>query len=42
MKNSSDLTEKEQQELQGLLNYYACLSIGYELKEELREIYCFK
>jgi len=39
MKNSSDLTEKEQQELQELLNYSGCLSIGYELKEELREIY---
>lgn len=39
MKNSLDLTEKEQQELQQLLNYSGCLSIGYELKEELREIY---
>ena len=39
MKNSSDLTEEEQKELQELLNYSGCLSIGYELKEELREIY---
>ena len=39
LKNHSDLTEEEQQELKGLLEVSPCLSIGYELKEELREIY---
>jgi hypothetical protein len=39
MKNGGDLTQEEKGELQELLNYSPCLSIAYELKEELRSIY---
>jgi transposase len=39
MKNGGDLTQEEKGELQELLNFSPCLSIAYELKEELREIY---
>ena len=39
LKNASDLNEEEQLDLNQLLNYSPCLSIAYELKEELRDIY---
>jgi transposase len=39
LKNGTDLTQEEKQNLQTLLNHSACLSIAYELKEELRDIY---
>jgi transposase len=39
LKNYVDLTEEEKVELKFLLNLSPCLSIAYELKEELREIY---
>jgi len=39
MKNGSDLTEDEKEDLQKILNQSPCLSIAYELKEELRAIY---
>ena len=39
LKNNSDLTEEEQQELNQILKEYPCLGIAYELKEELRDIY---
>ena len=39
LKNYVDLTEEEKVELKSLLNSSPCLSIAYELKEELREIY---
>ena len=39
LKNGKDLTEEETQELKKLLAQSPCLSIAYELKEELRDIY---
>ncbi len=39
MKNSPDLTPEEKLDLQELLNQSPCLTIAYELKEELRDIY---
>lgn len=39
LRNNEDLTEGEKEELQQLLNQSPCLSIAYELKEELRNIY---
>lgn len=39
LKNGEDLTEEEKRDLQELLNLSPCLSIAYELKEELRNIY---
>ena len=39
LKNGEDLTEEEKRGLQELLNLSPCLSIAYELKEELRDIY---
>lgn len=39
LNNGKDLTEKETQELKKLLAKSPCLSIAYELKEELRDIY---
>jgi transposase len=39
LKNGEDLTEEEKAELRQLLNQSPCLSIAYELKEELRQIY---
>ena len=39
LKNGTDLTKEEQQDLSRLLSNSACLSIAYELKEELRDIY---
>ncbi len=39
LKNGEDLTETEKQDLKELLNNSPCLSIAYELKEELRDIY---
>lgn len=39
LKNGEDLTVEEKEELQTLLNQSPCLSIAYELKEELRNIY---
>jgi transposase len=39
LKNNQDLTEEEQRELRELLRISPCLSIAYELKEELRDIY---
>ncbi len=39
LKNGTDLTEVEKQDLKQLLNNSPCLSIAYELKEELRDIY---
>lgn len=39
LKNNQDLTEEEQRELRQLLSISPCLSIAYELKEELRDIY---
>lgn len=39
LKNHQNLTEEEKAELKTLLNCSPCLSIAYELKEELREIY---
>jgi transposase len=39
LKNGTDLTEEEKIDLQELLNLSPCLSIAYELKEELRDIY---
>jgi transposase len=35
LKNGEDLTEEEKAELRQLLNQSPCLSIAYELKEEL-------
>ncbi len=39
LKNGADLTEDEQEELKELLNSSTVLSIAYELKENLRNIY---
>jgi transposase len=39
LKNYADLTEEEKAELKPLLDLSPCLSIAYELKEELRNIY---
>ena len=39
LKNAENLTEEEKEELKTLLNQSPCLSIAYELKEELRNIY---
>jgi transposase len=39
LKNAVDLTDSEQSDLQELLSCSPCLSIAYELKEELRDIY---
>jgi transposase len=39
LRNGVDLTESEKEDLQKLLNQSPCLSIAYELKEELRQIY---
>lgn len=39
LKNGTDLTEEERPYLKELLNLSPCLSIAYELKEELRDIY---
>lgn len=39
LKNGADLTQEEKTDLQDLLNHSPCLSIAYELKEELRKIY---
>ncbi len=39
LKNSKDLTQSETQELSKLLTLSPCLTIAYELKEELRNIY---
>ena len=39
LKNGKDLTEEETQVLKKLLAKSPCLSIAYELKEELRDIY---
>ena len=39
LKNGVNLTDSEKLELQELLNKSSCLSIAYELKEELRNIY---
>lgn len=39
LKNRCNLTVEEKKELQELLNSSPCLSIAYELKEELRDIY---
>ena len=37
--NGTNLTEEEKTDLQELLNQSPCLSIAYELKEKLRDIY---
>ena len=39
LKNGSDLNKEEQKNFNQILNYSPCLSIAYELKEELRDIY---
>jgi transposase len=39
LKNYEDLTSTEERELKDLLEVSPCLSIAYELKEELRDIY---
>jgi transposase len=39
LKNGADLTSEEKRDLKKLLNQSPCLSIAYELKEELRDIY---
>jgi transposase len=39
LKNGENLTSEEKGELRELLNQSPCLSIAYELKEELRNIY---
>jgi transposase len=39
MKNSEDLTQEEKWDLQKLLTPSPCLTIAYELKSELRDIY---
>ena len=39
LRNGVDLSEEEKGDLQELLNQSPCLSIAYELKEELRDIY---
>nr|WP_049858445.1 ISL3 family transposase [Gloeothece citriformis] len=39
LKNKVNLTEEEKKDLGELLRGYPCLSIAYELKEELRNIY---
>ncbi len=39
LKNNCDLNQEEKSELQQLLSLSPCLSIAYELKEELRDIY---
>lgn len=39
LKNGENLSEEERGELEELLNTSPCLSIAYELKEELRDIY---
>ena len=39
LKNHQDLTEEEMAELKQLLDGSPCLSMAYELKEELRDIY---
>jgi transposase len=39
LKNGADLTQEEKTDLQDLFNHSPCLSIAYELKEELRKIY---
>lgn len=39
LRNGVDLSEEERGDLQLLLNQSPCLSIAYELKEELRDIY---
>lgn len=39
LKNGSDLNELEKSELSDLLSPSPCLTIAYELKEELRDIY---
>ncbi|MDF0556354.1 ISL3 family transposase [Kamptonema sp. UHCC 0994] len=39
LKNPENLTESEKSDLQQLLNHSPCLSMAYELKNELRDIY---
>jgi len=39
LKNSDNLTEEEAIDLRKILSYSPCLSIAYQLKNELREIY---
>ena len=39
LKNRADLTSEEKRDLEKLLNQSPCLSIAYEFKEELRDIY---
>ncbi len=39
LKNNQDLTSDARRDLQKLLNQSPCLTIAYELKEELRDIY---
>ena len=39
LKNTCDLTEEEEVDLRKILNKSPCLTIAYELKEELRNIY---
>jgi transposase len=39
LKNFSDLTEEEREQLEQVLNQSVCLRIAYEMKEEFRKIY---